>query len=608
MKRNYNTEIADLRTTYATVLVSDAGATVADAVRVQRSMVYVGSGGAYALARLAADLHIRTTGFLARAMTPLESATAELTPEVGVVLLSARGRHPDAALALHRARARGAQHLGVVSCRSRHELPDALRAEDCVVATVPSPPDGFLATNSLVAMATALCLAHGGAMPSELPSFALEEPAPVRRECLVLTTPGTGAVGFDVEARLSETGLATVQLADYRNLAHGRHVGLVRRKDDLSVIATVEPEFEEVARRTISLLPGSIDLREMRSPLSWPASVVDLLYQSIRLVAATGRERGVDPGRPGVQTFGRRLYHLPVARNLPATPADPVARKVAAGLLDDRCGPALEAAHEAWSASLRAEIVGGIVLDYDGTCCPTWDRYRPPPAAVREQLTRLLERDVVVGFATGRGGSLHRDTCAWLPQSYWDRVHVGLYNGTVVTSLAEDPPGRAEPVGTLLEAATRLEVPALEAAISVERRATQLSVTSRSGRATGAQMLPMVQAILTRAPQLPCKVVASGHSVDVVLGDAGKVAVLEAVEASADGVVIAIGDQGQVGGNDFDLLAARTSTLSVDRCSADPTRCWNIDRRGLRGPELTVEYLAAIRGPGRRLRFDWRTR
>ena len=49
--------------------------------------------------------------------------------------------------------------------------------------------------------------------------------------------------------------------------------------------------------------------------------------------------------------------------------------------------------------------------------------------------------------------------------------------------------------------------------------------------------------------------------------------------------MLAIGDQGQPGGNDFDLLACYRYSLSVDRCSADPTRCWNLAPAGQAGPQ-----------------------
>ena len=93
---------------------------------------------------------------------------------------------------------------------------------------------------------------------------------------------------------------------------------------------------------------------------------------------------------------------------------------------------------------------------------------------------------------------------------------------------------------------------------------------------------------------------------DVLDARAGKQDLLSLVLKQTQGTVIAIGDQGQPGGNDFELLAAIRSTLSVDRCSGDPTRCWNLDNRGERGPSLLVRYLRSLR-PGRGgIRFTWR--
>ena len=100
MGREYGAELRELRSTYAGVRDAGPDKAVCDAVRSERPTVYVGSGGALAVARLAADLHVRSTGQLAVAMTPLEAATATVSPDTGLVLFSARGRNPDAALAV----------------------------------------------------------------------------------------------------------------------------------------------------------------------------------------------------------------------------------------------------------------------------------------------------------------------------------------------------------------------------------------------------------------------------------------------------------------------------------------------------------------------------
>jgi len=606
VKRNYEEELLQLPATYRRALDADASVAdaVADAVRAPGPTVYVGSGGALAVARLAADLHIRATGHLAVATTPMDSATSWLSPDTGLVLFTARGRHPDAALAITSARARGAAHLGVVSARARGDLPPSLAAPDVRVATVPAPPDGFLATNTLLAMATAVCLAHGADLPPVLPAFDAPTPRAVRASCLTLFGPGMMAVGVDLEARLVETGLAGVQLTDYRNIAHGRHVGLMRNLDSHTVIGVIEPRSAALAERTLELLPEEVDLMELRSELPWPASVVDLLILSMWVTAATGRARGVNPGRPGVQAFGRSLYHLPVSKLLDVPLPDPVTRKIPSGHGSER--ERFEAALDDWLHALRRVDIGAVVLDYDGTCCPTWDRYRVPPQPVQQEIVRLLEAGIIIGFATGRGRSLHDSTRSWLPKAFWSEVCVGLYNGTCLLRLADEPPDRAGCEGPLDSVADRLD--SLGLGLVVDRRRTQISVSTTDGRLSGMQLLPLVRSVASRPPALAYKALASGHSVDLIAPDAGKVAVLDAVSKDTEAAVLAIGDQGQVDGNDFDLLAETTTSLSVDRTSSDPTRCWNLDRRGLRGPDLLVRYLAAINSRASGMRFVWKGR
>jgi hypothetical protein len=113
----------------------------------------------------------------------------------------------------------------------------------------PAGKDGFLATNSL--LATAILVARGYHSPndasSELPetladvayggqtaedylSWLEEASAPLwRRETLVvLYGPSTQAAAVDLESKFTEAALGQVQLADYRNFAHGRHHWLAK--------------------------------------------------------------------------------------------------------------------------------------------------------------------------------------------------------------------------------------------------------------------------------------------------------------------------------------------------------------------------------------------
>jgi hypothetical protein len=281
----------------------------------------------------------------------------------------------------------------------------------------------------------------------------------------------------------------------------------------------------------------------------------------------------------------------------------PVARKLG----HDRSATtrsALSEAHDSWLAALRSTTLGGLVLDYDGTCCETWDRFEPPAPEVQAGLLRLLDGGMVIGFASGRGRSLHDTTRAWLPERHWGGVITGLYNGSTILRLSDAPPVRGECEGDLREAAERIESLGL-ANLIVERRPFQVSVSSSTAGDPSQRLRDLVQAIIDRPPSLGCKAVASGHSVDVIGDDSSKVSVVSAVQAESSNAVLVVGDQGQLGGNDFELLSSTPLSLSVDRCSLDPGRCWNLDVRGERGAVLLARYLRHIEPRASGFKFTW---
>ena len=542
---------------------------------------------------------------MAAAMTPLEASTSRLSPKTGVVLFSARARNPDAALTIRTAKLRGATHLGVVSTRGRESLPNVLASEDVHVAALPSSPDGFLATNSLIAMVAGVCMAHRVYLPPFLPSFSANYRS-LRDSVVAVAGPGLGAVALDIEARFSETGLATVQVADYRNLAHGRHVGLERNAERSTVVALVDPTSEVMASLTLSVLPPSIDVLTLRTTLEWPASVVDLLIASIKVVGSTARNAGLDPGRPGVPPFGRKLYRLSLRKAIDLPKPDPIEKKLSRRNVRSSVRDRYNAWLKMWLDELKHTVIGSVVLDYDGTVVSTAGRFSPPVPDVQNQIVRLLELGVVVAFATGRGRSLHDTTRKWMPEEFWSHISVGLYNGSCILRLDEDPPSFEGCGGQLSVAADRLEEIAATCGLSLERRQTQVSISDSENVATGEEILPIVRSVIAQSPIVDLKIVVSGHSVDIVSPGTGKSNLMSSVESKSQGAILAIGDQGQPNGNDFEMLAAKKTTLSVDRCSEDPTRCWNLDDRGDRGPDLLLRYLRALKPRKSGVKFVWR--
>lgn len=606
----YRQHLEELAASYEVIRGVELGllSKLVQAVR-RRQCVYVGSGGALPVARLAADLHEAQAHSLARAATPLELIGMPPLDDPAVVLFTASGRHPDASAALAAAVRANVQPLVVVTQRARDDLPAPFSQECVEVVTLPAPTrkEGFLATGSVLTMTAAIVAASGWQLPIQLPHLEEDGIKALRRNTVILSAPGLGAVATDLETRLAETGLSTVQVTDYRNFAHGRHTGYARNLDETTVVALLSPAVAGLAEATLASLPQAADVVRLQSSLEWPLCVLDLLVGSMKLVAVTADQQHFDPSRPNVPAFGRRLYHLSTRRYLPA-PRDAVDRKLSAAYLprQQEMRRIFERSFEEWLAELRDAYFGGIVLDYDGTVCTTAGRYRLPDAPIRERLLELIEYGAVIGFASGRGSSLHRDLRAWVPQELWPRVELGLYNGGITTTLSEELGRSREPVGAIAEAAIRLGSTPLVDSILIEQREQQIALQSRSPSITREALRQLASEVLARPPALPLKVMASAHSIDIVPSESAKTRTLERVHARAVGDVIAIGDQGQTGGNDFDLLAATRRSLSVDRVSGDPTRCWNLDEGGERGPSLLARYLDALHPSRKGLVFRWK--
>lgn len=264
-----------------------------------------------------------------------------------------------------------------------------------------------------------------------------------------------------------------------------------------------------------------------------------------------------------------------------------------------------------WFRAMAAARFTGLVLDYDGTVCATGSGHSPPAAPQRTELLRILATGRILGFASGRGRSLHRELRGWVPATWWPQVIVGMYSGGVIRRLTDDIPQQdeisrpdvsAEAAAGLAEAAARLA--ALHRTARIDVRLGQLTVKPRDERAPYQALAAMTRSILAEPPAPPVCVLDSGQAVDIVPEGVSKADVLTAVSGLAGGPVLAIGDQGQQGGNDFALLAHQMFSLSVDRCSPDPTRCWNLAPPGVSGPTALHGYLNALRyGTGGWLAF-----
>lgn len=559
-----------------------------------RTPLFVGSGGSFAVARFAAGLHERATGIPARAMTALEFLRFPASENVGVLLFSASARNPDALAVMRAAGAGPYMPRGVLTLRQ--PTAEGVRV---LQYRIPSGKDGFLATNSVLAAAVLLIRAYGHDVADELELLDLGVES-TRPHWLILCGPDTAAVATDLEVRLAESGIASAQVTDFRNFAHGRHFGFHRREADTTVVAFLSSNDRALARSTLDLLPAQADVAQVESKLAWPACVPELMAASIRLAQRAAQRLKINLAKPGVPKFGRRLYHLPYQHLLARSSPAPVDRKLRAlpGLaLSPGIREVFADALTDWIRKMMRLEFGAIVLDHDGTICTTARRLEPPSKEVRASLVRLLKRGVRLGVATGRGRSILSQLREWIPPELHSSVLVGLYNGSLVGRLDETEQ-RISRASWVDDVESRLRGSILEGRVEIDVSDVHVRLEPLVDAGPDPSTIAaLVREIMSRAPSLAVQVAASAHSVDIFGAGSSKAGVIQHLRKELEGrEIVAIGDQGHEGGNDFTLLAATPWSLSVDRCSSDPTRCWNLDGRSEAGPTLLLRYLAALEG------------
>ena len=599
----------------------------------------IGSGGSLTGAQALAGLHQRYTGRLAAVTTPLEAVGEWLDVSAATWLLSAGGGNADILAAAKALILREPRQLGVLCGRETSPLVKLCRRHPFVDLLIYPPPtgkDGFLATNSLFGFTALLTRAYAAEFSSDadwqdavdrLKPLLLNATATLdaweavaaslwtRPTTLVLHGPSTRVGAIDLESKFTEAALGHLQVADYRNFAHGRHHWLDKRADMSAVLAFVTSTDRALAERTLDLIPK--DIPQARIVFEGGPSAVALasLLAALRITGWAGRNRCIDPGRPGVPEFGRKLYKLRLPRSertagLPRfTPREAAAitRKAGVTLGSLAASGELGSWHDALAdflTRLRDARFAGIVLDYDGTVVDTRRRSKPADPEMVSELARLCEAGAYIGIATGRGRSVRCDLQECLPPKLWPLILIGYYNGAEVASLDDGPPDGSKSVHPALRplAAALRRQPGLSKYVRQEDRPSQITLEATRVMPV-SRLWDLAHQVIRTTDVHDVTVTCSGHSLDIVADGVSKLNVLRRLrEVVGDEPILAIGDRGRWPGNDHELLG-EPFALGVDEISVDPATCWHFGRPGQRGPTVTLEYLSALEVQDGRLRF-----
>lgn len=602
-------------------------ATAQDVVVLQRALLSasskplfaIGSGGSFTVATFAALCHEKRFGQFSRAVTPLEyKETGRVLRNAVVLMLSAEGKNKDI---LSAARSTLAYEHVALALTLKEDTPLAVLAAasggtGVIAYQMPWGKDGYLATNSLIAMiillAKAYCRDEKEDFAAALSYINLEwlvarrkAIAEVIREykvgtqVLVLFGGGARSTAIDVESKFAEAALGTCQLADYRQFAHGRHLQLSYARTAI-VIAFVNEQERTLAEATLDLLPGRIRKLVLDVPTCDEVAAVQGAIDAILITDVVADILERDPGQPEVPEFCRLIHQLDpselMTECLPLVPL-PVERKLKRATGDKTVVSKFSEAWTVFSKKIEDARIKALVCDFDGTFCETFRRWDGLDESLVEDIERIASYGVPIAFATGRGRKLRLDLREKLSQSSWESIYIGYYSGSLIARLDEDPepPEKDSSFEELKSWLDRTGVSAL-----IEAEATidggQFGLRCRNQAARHEAVSAIRHWIRTKALH-GWRVYCSGHSIDVLSCGAGKRKVLDFLGnefgVSVDTETLRLGDSGDFDGNDFELLHEGLG-LSVDAVSADPSNCWNLlplDRRGVVGTKYYLSHL-----------------
>ena len=583
----------------------------------QTPLVCIGSGGSLSACHYAAMLYKQRNGVLAQAMTPLQLmySGCEIIRSSKLLFLSASGKNKDILNAIKygvKYNETGMMSLTLRKNNLTEELleqhPNVLRwCED-----IPSEKDGFLATNSLVATFTLLCKAAG--FLSYDSNFKFDDlkletwnlKLNMLQTFIVLYGATGESVAWDIESKLTEAALGSVLLSDYRNFGHGRHHWFDKRGKNSCIIALVTPLERELAHKTIGCLPKDVPVIYIETDLETPVASIYMLLKAFRFVNDLGIVRGIDPGRPGVPSYGRTLYNLNyfklTNRILPTEKTLDVAvrRKLGpAGMENVQLWAHYSEACQRFVKQLNKSKFTTVAFDYDGTLSASDYTSRFTKGLcdeIKNALLPLLENGVKIVVATGRGKSVGDSFKNSFEQKYWSQIKVGYYNGACLLALGDEDElkrWKKQPFDSELkelEVELKLRLPEGCVGYKFEERSLQLSIEGEMTQMESQLVYDTCREIIWDKQMKGIRVWRSSHSMDIlVYREVSKLRVIEDSEHT-----LCIGDYGTVEGNDYEMLTSKYS-LSVDHVSKNTESCWNIAPSGMKGLGATLYYISRMK-------------
>lgn len=590
----------------------------------------IGSGGSFSTA-LFSSLLYQKLGGLSLSSTPLDFImNSSYLDAQNILLLTAGGRNKDIISAYQNALVRNPNKIGIICGNKKSRIKKYIKnSENTFYFEYPLPDgkDGFLAVNSIAFFSTILARGYENYFnininESKIDDIFVESNDFIEyctdnilnisdmESVIVLYGPTGKPAAFDLESKFTESGLKNVQLSDYRNFGHGRHYWLAKNPEKTGVIFYVSDEDKKIAQKLIKYIPSNIPSIVIDSKLNFPVNAISLLIKTFYFIGIYGKEKNIDPGNIQVPSFGRKIYHLTIPKKIVFyemnnNHLEYLKKYIIHNKLSQKIHYYENSNLCAWIKYLNIFIekleksnIQSIIFDYDGTLCKKNEKNLGASQKMGEIIHNLIDDDILIGVATGRGKSVRKDLQRILPKKTWDNLIIGYYNGSDISKLNDNKkPDKSlklnEELKNLLNILENNKI--YEALFRFETRPNQITVTSKIYSLHESWSI-INELVVTN--KLNLTVMMSDHSIDILSTKANKLHVYNEIKNIVNknhlkGEILCIGDKGKWPGNDYFLLTTPFS-LSVDTVSLSPVSCWNLSLPGIRNVYATMKYLEAL--------------
>ncbi|GAA4149417.1 hypothetical protein GCM10022217_01280 [Chryseobacterium ginsenosidimutans] len=578
-------------------------------------LLIIGSGGSLSACYFASKL-LQSKGQIAKAITPLELLYSKnIINKCSLLFLSSSGRNTDILTSFKNAVTENPLSLNGITLSKNTPL-NRLSLNFGLASIIeyenPVGKDGFLATNSLISFFILLNRAFGYEIDHSIALVDKEFSKDLKTfedkinkdfTFKLLFADWSLPVAIDIESKFSEAALGNVLLSDYRNFGHGRHNWLDKRGSNTAIIALITPEDKELALKTLALIPSNIPVLKIETSTIGSMSSIDLLIKSFYLTDLMGDIQSIDPGRPGVPDYGSKLYHLNyfkfLNKNNEKLEKVAIQRKLGNvsffGLDEEEKKKWIKASND-YKGKISKQKFSSVVFDYDGTLCHAVDRYFGLKEDISSKLNQLLENNIIIGIATGRGKSIRKDLQRVIDEKYWDKVIIGYYNGGEIGLLGDDNiPEKIFDKNQRLEFLNNKLSEKYNDEIGLKHKRSQLTIELKNN-ASEEFITDVIKYIyLQNKSEILC--VQSDHSIDVIIRpEVSKLNVLNFIKNNlkySKFETLCFGDKGKFPGNDFELLSHPFS-LSVDEVSSDLDSCWNFISGTYKNADKILTYFSQI--------------